>query len=431
MQHRNGRPLRIPDDKEIPMPCLRSLIVLLLACSVSVAADWPQWLGPKRDASTTEKVAPWKGSLKLLWRQPVGEGNSSPVVAGGRVFLHTKVAGKNEERLTAYDAASGEPIWHKDYPRAAQTFLFGNGPRATPAVAGDKVYTHGITGIVTCFAAKDGERLWHVDTVRDFKARSLFFGASCSPLVEKDLVLLNVGAKGASVVAFDQGSGKVRWKELDDGASYASPIIFGKGAQRQVVFLTQLGLVSLNAKSGELFWRSPLKDKMFESSTTPLKAGDVLVGSSITVGTVGLRLETQDDKPAVAPLWKNPDLTCYFATPVAVGEHIYMVTGTMAGPFAKTKSSASLRCVEVRTGKELWKKDNVGTYHASLLRTGDNKLLMLEERGALVLLDPNPKEYRELARAKVCGQTWAHAAVADGRLYVRDGKELRCLQLAP
>jgi outer membrane protein assembly factor BamB len=168
-------------------------------------------------------------------------------------------------------------------------------------------------------------------------------------------------------------------------------------------------------------------DFLLESSTTPVKVGDILIASSITYGSVGLKLEAKDGKPTAKQLWKNDDLTCYFSTPVAVGpDHLYMVTG--ANPL-KFKTGATLRCVEVKTGKMLWNKPNVGQYHASLLRTGNDKILMLEDSGSLVLLDPSPREYRELSRSSVCGPTWSHPALSNGRLYVRDEKELICLEL--
>jgi outer membrane protein assembly factor BamB len=359
----------------------------------------------------------------------VGEGNSGPVVADGRVFIHAKVKNQNEEEVVAFDAKSGKELWRTSYKRPAFTSLFGNGARATPAVADGRVYTFGITGLLTCFDAAKGTKFWQVDTLKKFHAKNLFFGMSCSPLVEGKHVLVNVGGKGASVVALDKGTGETAWKSLADKASYSSPIIFGKGKERQVVFLTGDGVVSLAPSDGSLFWRFPLKDKLFESSTTPVRAGDLLLASSITYGSVGLRLKTKEGKPAADKVWKKDDLTCYFSTPVPVGkEHIYLVTGTPPQGFG-TKPEATLRCIEAATGKGLWKRPKVGKYHASLLRTGDDKLLLMEEAGQLVLLDPSPKKYRELARAKVCGETWAHPALADGRLYVRDDKEVICLQL--
>jgi outer membrane protein assembly factor BamB len=406
------------------MPWLRSLVALWLCATLVVAADWPQWLGPNRDGASVEKVAPWKEAPKVLWRQPVGEGHSSPVVAGGRVFLHFKVKEKDEEAVAAFDAQTGKELWHTTYAKAPATFLFGNGPRATPAVVGGRVYTFGITGVLSCFAADTGKQAWQVDTLQKFQAPNLFFGVSCSPLVEGNQVLVNVG-KGASIVAFDKDKGDVAWKMLDDPASYSSPIVFGQGRERQIVFLTQQGLVSLPPGGGSVFWKFPLVDRLNESSTTPVRVGDLLLASSVTYGSVGLRLETQDGKPAASQVWKNPALTCYFSTPVPVGpDHVYVVTGS-----PPPRAQANLSCVEARTGKELWRRPKVGRYHAALLRTGDDRLLMLDDTGNLLLVDPDAKEYRELARAKVCGDTWAHPALAAGRLYVRDERELICLRL--
>lgn len=407
----------------------RSLTALLVCGTMAAAADWPQWLGPTRDGVSTEKVATWKDGPKRLWSVPVGEGHSSPVVAGGRAFLHHKLKDKDEEELAAFDAVSGKELWRTAYNRGAFKSLFGNGPRGTPAVVGDRIYTFGITGFLSCFDVASGKQLWQVDTLKKFEAKNLFFGASCSPLVEGKGVLVNVGGKGASIVSFDKNKGHVLWKNLDDGASYSSPIAFGDGKQRQAVFLTAQGVVSLNPSDGISFWQYPLVDKLFESSTTPVRSGDILLASSITFGSAGLKLEAKDGKPGYQEAWKNAELTCYFSTPVSVGSaHIYLVTGSNPLAFPK-KTEATLRCIEARSGKEAWRKDRVGQYHASLLRTGDGKLLMLDDSGHLLLLEPSVKEYKELARAKISGQTWAHAALAQGRLYLRDEKELICIQL--
>src|SRR5205823_10778238 len=142
--------------------------------------------------------------------------------------------------------------------------------------------------------------------------------------------------------------------------------------------------------------------------STPIRAGDLLLAGAVTRGSVALRLNVKDAQAMTADAaWKNSALTCYFSTPVPVGdEHVYMVTGALS-----LNPTATLNCVEVKTGKVLWRREKIAKYHASLLRSGDDKLLMLEEAGGLVLLDPNPKEYKELARSKVCGETWAHPAL--------------------
>jgi hypothetical protein len=155
----------------------------------------------------------------------------------------------------------------------------------------------------------------------------------------------------------------------------------------------------------------------------------MLLASSITYGSVGLRLATREDKVTAERVWKNDTLTCYFSTLVSVGnDYVYLVTGTKPPAI---KSEATLHCIEAKTGKDLWQKAKIGQYHASLLRTGNNKLLLLDDSGQLALLEPNPKEYRELIRSQVCGPTWTHPALSDGRLFIRDERELICLELGP
>ncbi|MCI0684449.1 MAG: PQQ-like beta-propeller repeat protein [Gemmataceae bacterium] len=403
------------------MKPLLSSFSLLLTASAITAADWPQWLGPRRDGSSSEIVAPWKSAPKILWKQPVGEGHAAPVVAGGKVFLFTKLANQDNEQVEAFDAVTGKRVWKQTCRRGPFKGLFGNGPRGTPAVDDGKIYTFGITGVLTCLSAADGGRLWEIDTLKQYKAANLFFGVSCSPLVDGNRVFVNVGGKGASIVALDKTSGKEAWKALDDKASYASPIAMGRDDARMLVFLTGKGLVGIAPDDGDVAWQFPFQDAINESSTTPVLVGDLLVGSSITLGSVGLKL----DGGKVKKQWLNPDLNCYFSTPVTVGtDNVYLITGSLLS------KQAMLHCVDAATGKKRWtRKNKVGTYHATLLRTGDNKMLLLEEAGNLVLFDPNPKEYRELARAKICGNTWAHPALSNGRLYVRDAKELVCVEL--
>jgi len=414
------------------MPKALALIVVVALQTALHADDWPQWLGPKRDGSSEEKVAAWKGPLKVLWKQPVGEGHGSPVVAKGKVYLLTRVKDKNAEELTAFDAETGKPAWSKTYEVAPFKSFFGNGPRSTPAVVDGKVYTFGITGVLTCFDTDGGAQEWQVDTLKEFKAPNLFFGASCSPLVFGDHVFVNVGGKGASIVALDKVKGTTVWTKLDDKASYSSPIAMKFGDVPQVVFLTASGLVSLAPEDGKVYWKYPLVDALAESSTTPVLADDVLIGSSVTFGSLGLKLGGGKGKLTAKEAWKNPELNCYFSTPVAVGKDLLFIV-TATNPTAKAKeglgTSSTLRCIEVQTGKELWNKPKVGKFHASLLRTGDSKLLLLEEAGQLVLLDADPKAYKELARSPICRNTWAHPALSNGRLYVRDDKDLVCVQL--
>lgn len=432
---------------------LRFLAVFSLTLTLTLAlpaADWPQFLGATRDGATPETVLPWKGELKSLWKQPVGEAHSSPVVANGIVYAFYQPAEKSNalasvggsmiypgfhseggsaDALAAFDTKTGERIWEKSYDREEFKPLFGNGPRSTPAVAAGKVFTLGGTGILTCWDAKTGDINWKVDTLKDFKTRNLFFGISTSPLVVVDSVVVMAGGKGAGVVAFDVNSGKTVWQATDDPASYSSPV----AANGQIVLLTGKGLLGVSDKGREL-WSVPLEGKvgakqLIESSATPLVVGDVVIGSTVTSGSMAVRASpAPDGKYSTDRVWYNKRLTCYFSTPVVVGEHLYMINGaaTIINP------SIILRCVELKTGKVAWEKKDVGKYHAAIVRcgpAGQERLLMLDDSGALVLFEANPKEYRELARSKVCGETWAHPALVDGHVYLRDNENLICVPL--
>ncbi|WP_020471251.1 PQQ-binding-like beta-propeller repeat protein [Zavarzinella formosa] len=399
---------------------MKPLLVLLLGASVAVAGDWPQWLGPNRDGVSTESVTPWKEPLKPLWKVKVGEGNSSPVVVGNLVFLHTKVAGKDMEKIQAFDVKTGDMKWAQVYEKFPFAPKFGEGPRATPVVADGKVYTFGNTGTLACWEAADGKPVWKIETLKDAKKDNLFFGLSASPLVTDKLVIVQGGGKTSKgVKAYDRLTGKEAWTAGEDAASYAAPVFI----DGEIVALTGANLVGISL-DGKVKWKVPFMDALNESSTTPIKSGDLYVAGSVTAGSIGIKVEKGSAESKVEQAWKNPKLTCYFSTPVPVSkEHLYVVTGSIANP------SVTLRCVETATGKEVWNKTKVGKYHAALLKMADGNLLMHADNGQLTLLKPNAKEYEEVCTSPVCGPTWAHPALANGVLFVRDDKELIAISL--
>jgi outer membrane protein assembly factor BamB len=392
------------------------LAITMGIASAAPAVDWPQFLGPNRESVSPETITPWTGDLTPAWKADVGEAHSSPVVAGGVVYDFYKVKGKDAEALAAFDARTGDKRWEKSYDRDKFFSPFGNGPQGTPTVAGGKVYTYGSTGVLTAWDAKSGDILWSVNAKKDFKAPSLMFGVATSPTVVGNKVVIMVGAKGAGIVAFDAATGKVAWQATDDPASYASPLPFGN----DLVFLTASHLRSLAASTGKENWAVPFTDELNESSTTPAKAGDLFIASSVKTGSIAV-------KPGTMPetVWKNDKLTCYFSTPVAVGPHLYMLNGAAT----IRNASITLRCVESATGKVLWEKPNIGKYHAAIVRTAGDKLLMLDDNGYLTLFRPDDKEFKQLARSKVCGGTWAHPALSDQRLVIRDDRELLCFEM--
>lgn len=406
------------------MPRFLASLALALALALSAAGgDWPQFLGPTRDNAVPETVEPWKGPLKPLWKQPVGDAHSSPVVADGTVYAFYQPTGKNADALAAFDAKTGEKKWEKSYERAEYKPPFGNGPRSTPAVSGGKVFTYSGLGILACWDAKTGALNWKVEPLKEFKTGNPFFGTSTSPIVVGDKVVVMVGGKGSGVVAFDVKDGKAAWKATDDPASYSSPTRVGKN----LVFLTGDHLMGLS-ETGEKLWSVPFEGRvgpLIESSATPIAAGGLVFGATVTGGAVALKLTEKDGKPAVEEAWRNKALTCYFSTPVVVGEHLYLIKGS-------TKKGIALNCVELKTGKVAWEKPALGEFHAALLKcgpAGKEKLLMLDDGGELTLFEPDPKGFKPLSKSKVCGKTWAHPALADGRLYLRDEKELICVEL--
>jgi outer membrane protein assembly factor BamB len=390
------------------------------------AADWPQFLGPNRDDTTKEVVEPWKGDLKPLWKQPVGDAHSSPVVADGIVYAFYQPKGKNADALAAFDAKTGERKWEKSYDRAEYKPPFGNGPRSTPAVSEGKVFTYSGLGILACWDAKTGAIDWKVEPLKEFKTANPFFGTSTSPIVVDGKVIVMVGGKGSGVVAFNVKDGKPVWQATDDPASYSSPTKVGN----QLVFLTGAHLLGVSTK-GQKLWSVPFEGKVgpiIESSATPIEAGDLVIGSTVSSGAIALKVTEKDGKYTTQEAWRNKTLTCYFSTPVVVGEYLYMVNGTAS----ITNPTITLRCVELKSGKVAWEKKGVGAYHAAILRCGPagrERLLMLNDEGELTLFEPNAKEFKPLAKSKVCGKTWAHPALVDGRLYLRDEKELVCVEL--
>ncbi len=407
-----------------------SLLVLLLACPAAPAGDWPQWLGPNRDGASAEKVEPWKEAPKLVWRVPAGEGYSVPVVAGGRAFVHARVAGKQEEEVVALDAKTGKQLWRASYQRAPYSSIINTGPQGTPCVVQGRVYSFGITGVLSCFNADSGKRRWQVDVFKQLGTRVPRFGATCSPLVVGNRVLVAVGGKGSAVAAFDTDSGELAWKALDGPISSGSPIVYlnrtKKGmASLEAVFINGRGLVALNPFDGEVSWEHPLADQPLGTAPSPVAAGDLLLASSMKAGGAAVRLTHTDDRTVPASAWKNADLTGYFCTPVVCGkDYLYTITSTLL-----PQPTSTLRCVEVKTGKEAWSQSGVGIFSAGLVRVADNRLLVLDDKGVLRLVEHDPKRYRELAKAEVCAATFVTPALANGCLYVRDGKSVACVRL--
>ncbi len=388
------------------------------------AADWPQYLGPGRDAvypgEALTRAWPSDGP-KVLWRKKnIGAGMSGVVVAKGRAILFHEV--NRYDTIECLDAKTGKTLWENNY---ASSFVAGYGsaagPRATPSIVGDRVYTMGGQGIVVCTDFATGKTVWKVDTQKSYRASDGFFGMACSPLVEGNAVLLNIGGEaGAGIVALDKNSGKLLWKTLDDEASYSSPVMATLHGKPRAVFFTRTGLAVVDPANGKIDfqnrWRA--RNQASVNAAAPLVVGELIfVTSSYNTGALVVKAAVDGYKAA----WSNDtSLSSQYASVMQRGGFIYGTHGR-----ADVPPVPALRCVELVTGKVRWSVDDFGD--CMMLLSGD-RLLALMESGELVLGQVTPAGWREISRAQVVGSgARSQPALADGRLYVRDRNQVVCL----
>jgi outer membrane protein assembly factor BamB len=247
-------------------------------------------------------------------------------------------------------------------------------------------------------------------------------GHTASPLIDGDHLIAEVGGPGAGVVCFDKKTGAVIWKSQDDLPGYAPPMIGTAAGVRQFIAFTAIGAIGLDPTNGKLLWRVPIKTPFGRHAITPVVDKDIVVVSSHQVGLMGIKLTKQGAAMIADVAWNEKESAINFASPVDVGGYLFGV-----GPHK------NMICVEIATGKQLWSKDdffpsNAGKAYAGIMVMGKN-ILLLTDDGQLVMFAADPKEYREISRCQGCGTNWCNPAYADGKLFMRDAKELRCMEL--
>ncbi len=403
-----------------------AICALLLFALRIHAVDWPQFLGPTRNGiySGTELAKTWpKDGPPGLWDRKVGAGFSGPAVANGKVVLFHRL--NNQETVECLEARSGKPDWTFAYPTSYRDdFGFDEGPRSTPAVANGKVYTYGAEGALTCIDLNTGKKLWGVDTKRTFFAKKGFFGIACSPLVEGQAVLLNVGGQdGSGIVAFGGESGKVLWKATDDEASYSSPTVATIQGQRYLVTLTRSRLVLANPGTGKIEQEFPFCPPIRSSVTaaTPLVIDDLIfLSASYDTGAVLLNLK----KEGLQKVWAENDvLSNHYANSVYHQGFLYGIHGRTDPGY----EPPSLRCVALKTGKVQWQTTECGA--ATVTLAGD-ELLLLTERGELIRAAASPIGFKAQARIQALpNQVRAYPALAGGLFFARSKDKLVCLDL--
>jgi outer membrane protein assembly factor BamB len=388
----------------------------------TAAADWPQYFGEGRDGiyKGPPLADAWPaGGPRVLWKKPVGEGFSGPVVSAGKLILHHRVGA--EEVVEAMDIKTGAAQWRYAYPTSYRDdFGFDEGPRAVPVVANGIVYTFGAQGQLHAVGLADGKKRWSEDTATRYRVAKGFFGAAGSPLVEDGRVIANVGGKGAGIVAFDAATGKVLWTATDDEASYSSPVGATIGGKRLAIFLTRSTLLGLEPATGTVVFRRPWRARNASSvnAASPVIVGDLIfVSAEYGPGAGVLRVNGSN----LVDVWTGLDnLTNHYATSV-------QANGILYGYHGRQEFGPALRAVDLRTGKVRWSQEQ---FRAGSILLAGTRLLIMREGGELVLADATPDAFKPLARAQVLpAVVRAFPALSDGILYVRNENTLVALDL--
>jgi outer membrane protein assembly factor BamB len=402
---------------------LYTLFLTLVIALPLGAGDWPNWLGPNRNGASPETglLTDWPAAgPKVLWKYPGGDGYSTIAIAQGRAI--TQVQHDGNEFVLALDAVKGEKIWETKIADAYKN-NFGDGPRATPTIEGKSVYVYSPSGLLACLDLDKGGITWSVNLLKEFSSQKVTYGLSASPLVDGDLVYAIPGGKGAGVAAFNKATGKLVWKTGDDLSAYASPMIVTVASQKQIIFFTATGLLAVTADQGKELWRVAWHSEYDCNICTPLLIGKDLLFVSSGEGNGCAMFRLSAAAPEIAWESKGPKsiMMNYWANSVAHDGYLYGISGEF------NEKKMDLNCVEIKTGKLMWSEKGVGKAAVTL---ADGHLFITTKKGDLVLVRANPQKYDEKSRVKMLGENRTSPTIADKRLYLRDRKNIYCLDIA-
>ncbi|MBG88214.1 MAG: hypothetical protein CMO80_15105 [Verrucomicrobiales bacterium] len=440
-------------------------VLLLIALPPrAVAEDWPRFLGPRGDGTSTETgliAGIPKDGPERVFSKRIGTGYAAPSVRGDLLVLHHRLG--NEEIVDALERDTAKPVWRHKYPtRYIDPFGYNNGPRCTPLLTADRCYTFGAEGRLCCLELKTGKLIWQRYTKNDWRVPQNFFGVGSTPLLEGNLLIVMVGGQpNAGVVALDAKTGKTVWenvgKDTWDGepmlgwrggrtvswqthwkqASYASPVVADVNGQRVVFCLMRQGLVVLEVKTGkELFsrwFRAIVNDSV--NAANPVVVGNQVHCSAAYYRVGGFLLDIKKGNTKFEHVWENNSLEVHWMTPIYHEGYLYAFSG-------RNEPDAEFRCVEFKTGKVAWSRDERWRKYStkqppvfgrgSLIKA-DGKLIALGEGGMLGMFDLNPKQIRERGRWQVPElkhPCWATPVLSEKKLYLRSEDYLVCLDLA-
>jgi outer membrane protein assembly factor BamB len=390
-------------------------VALLLASQLSYAQDWPQWRGPNRDGVVASFAPPkvWPDKLRTVWKVPAGIGHSSPVLVGKRVYLHTRL--DENEVVSCFDLDTGKQLWRDSYPapyvmNPAAT-AHGKGPKSTPVVSDNKLYTLGISGILSCYDTSTGKLRWRREFSKKVKETSPLYGTAMSPLVDRGLVIAHVGGNDSgALTAFDANTGEIRWSWSGDGPGYASPIVAEFGGVRQIVTQTQKYIVGISASNGGLLWEIPFETEYSQNSVTPVVYKKTLIFSGLDKGVFAINVVLQPNR-VFDNVWRNPDVSMYLNSPVVSGDFLYGLSHKRKGQFF---------CLDARTGKTMWTSNGREGDNAAIVSAGQF-LFLLTDGAELIVARADPKQFEVLKKYSVAeSPTWAHPVIIGGRILIKD-----------
>ena len=393
-----------------------SCCALSILAAQSTSPDWPQWRGPNRDGAIASFTPPkdWPNQLARKWKVDVGLGYASPVLVGNRVYMFSR-RGENEV-LTALDAGTGVEIWRTGYPASftvnPAAARHEKGPKSTPTFADGRLYTLGMTGIVTAFDAATGKQVWQ----KPAPPVAPLYHTAMSPLVERGVVYLHVGGhdKGA-LTAFDAASGAEKWKWTGDGPSYGSPMAADFAGTRQIVVLTQDNLVGVAAATGELLWKRPFTTNYTQNAITPIFYGGTVIISGLERPITAFKVVKRGSQWATENVWENPDFSLYMTNAVVVGDTLYGMSHRNSGQFF---------AIDARSGKALWRSGPRQATNAALLHAG-NLLFMLKDDAELIVANASTTAFDTVKRYTVADSaTWALPTISGNRMFVKDTNSL-------
>lgn len=402
------------------MRCFTSLLLTSLGLSLAHLAlaqtaplDYPQWRGHTRDGSASAFAAPkaWPDRLTLKWKIDVGEGYSTPLVIGPRIYTLSRQAGN--EVMAARHAATGAALWQTSYPAphkmAGGTGAHGQGPKSTPVFFDGRLYSLGITGIVSCFDAEDGKLVWQKPAP---PVETLYNNSSMSPLVDDGAVIFHVGGHNqGALMKFDAKTGAVRWMWDGDGPAYASPVILQLGGVRQVVAMTQRNIVGVAADSGQLLWKRAYENRFANHSISPVPYRDMIIVSGYEMGVTAFRPVRQGGAWTTETVWDTKDVSMFMSNPVLVGDTLYGLSMRNSGQFF---------ALDARDGRVLWRGPGRAATNTAIVKAAD-LVFLLNDDGELIVAKSHPTGLATLRTYTVAdSSTWAQPVFTGRGIVVKD-----------